>query len=75
MQRLSASGQPLSPLSNNQHRGRTGIRVLVRAELGEQLGQLVLGRDVNTGIRWAPLFHVRMTALVELDPLANAANR
>ena len=54
--------------------GRTGMRVLVRAELGEQLGQLTLGRDVK-GIHWAPLFHVRMTALVELDPLADAANR
>jgi hypothetical protein len=55
-------------------RGRTGLPVLVRAELAEQLGQLILSGDVEN-IRWAQLLQVSRKALVNLDTLAHARQR
>ena len=48
--------------------------VLVRAELAEQLGQLILRGDVKN-IGWAQLFQLSSKALVNSDTLAYAGQR
>ena len=74
MNHSSNSDYPVTIIQYDRLASRhTGTVVRVRADLEEQFGQLLVGRNVgNIPVR---LFQVRMKALVQLDTLADAAQR